>query len=165
VSVRPLQKHPLVKAARLRVGRYVERDQAIPALAALASVALTGPFELIVAADIIAHLSCPGAMLDSIKPLCSSASRLVVTTPHAFGLPNFLRFLAGRLRDGNERVMSFNSENICSRLQRYGVTVERLDTCYQAAAERGGWVFRLGRALFGMAPRLNGKLFVVARPA
>lgn len=131
----------------------------------LDEVALDGRFEVVVAADIIEHLSNPGAMLDGIKRFCGDDTRVVITTPHAFGRPNFLRFLAGRFRDGAEHVMTFNVDNICNLVERHGYTVERLDTCHQPHARRHGLLFALARAVFAAMPKLGGTLFMVARPA
>ncbi|MFQ5783929.1 MAG: class I SAM-dependent methyltransferase [Alphaproteobacteria bacterium] len=130
----------------------------------LEDVALDGPFDIVVAADIIEHLSSPGAMLDGIKRFCGAETRVVITTPHAFGLLNFIRFLLGRFRDGAEHVMTFNADNIHNLLERHGYAVERLDTCHQPHARRHGPLFTLGKVAFAAAPRLGGTLFVVARP-
>jgi len=130
----------------------------------LEALDLAGPFDVVVAADIIEHLSNPGAMLDGIRRLCRADSDVVITTPHAFGLPNYLRFLAGRFRDGAEHVMTFNADNIANLLARHGFRIIRLDSCHQANARRHGLAFGVARALLSAAPRLGGTLFVVARP-
>ena len=130
----------------------------------LEDLPLNSTFDVVVAADIIEHLSSPGAMLDGIKRFCTSASRVVITTPHAFGLLNYLRFLAGRFEEGHEHVMTFNVANIDNLLKRHGYEIDSLDTCYQSAATRKGWLFHLGKLLFRAFPSLGGTLFVVARP-
>ncbi len=128
----------------------------------LDALALDGRFDVVVAADVIEHLSRPGAMLEGLKRFCHAETRLVVTTPHAFGLPNYLRFLAGRFRDGAEHVMTFNADNIANLLERHGYAIERLDTCHQARARRRA-AFAPARAVLAAQPRLGGTLFVVAR--
>ncbi|MGA8705525.1 MAG: hypothetical protein WB646_00910 [Steroidobacteraceae bacterium] len=131
----------------------------------LDDVPLKTTFEIVVVADIIEHLSCPGAMLDGLRRFCTSASRVIITTPHAFGLLNYLRFLSGRFKEGNEHVMTFNIANICNLLTRHGYEIDCIDTCYQSAAKSKGWVFHLGKILFRAFPRLGGTLFVVAHLA
>lgn len=129
----------------------------------LGDLPLASKFEIIVAADIIEHLSCPGAMLDGIKRFCTDSSQVIITTPNAFGLLNFVRFLLGRFREGEEHVMTFNAINLSNLLTRHGYRIERLDTCHQSTAERKGWLFHIGKMLFRAFPRLGGTLFVVAR--
>lgn len=130
----------------------------------LDDVPLDTTFEIVVAADIIEHLSCPGAMLDGLKRVCTSASQVIITTPHAFSLLNYFRFLLGRFKEGNEHVMMFNIFNMRNLLTRHGYEIDLLDTCYQSAAESKGWLFHLGKMLFRAFPRLGGTLFVVAHP-
>lgn len=130
----------------------------------LDDVPLDTTFEIVVAADIIEHLSCPGAMLDGLKRFCTSATQVIITTPHAFSLLNYLRFLLGRFKEGNEHVMTFNIFNMRNLLTRHGYEIDLLDTCYQSAAESKGWLFHLGKMLFRAFPRLGGTLFVVAHP-
>ena len=130
----------------------------------LDDVPLNTTFEIVVAADIIEHLSCPGAMLDRLKRFCTSTTRVIITTPNAFGLLNYLRFLSGGFKEGNEHVMTFNMVNMCNLLSRHGYEIDRFDTCYQSAAESKGWLFHLGKMLLRAFPRLGGTLFVVAHP-
>jgi SAM-dependent methyltransferase len=130
----------------------------------LDEVDLDDTFELVVAGDIIEHLSNPGLMLDGIKRFCAPDSKVIVTTPHAHGLPNYLRFVRGSFSDGSH-VLSFNLDNMRNLLDRHGYDVERIDTCFeQGAKERGGILFRAGKAVISRFPRFGGTLFVIARP-
>ncbi len=120
-------------------------------------------FDVVIAADIIEHLSNPGGMLDGIKHFCSKASRVVITTPHAFGLPNFIRFLRGSFTDGEEHVMTFNFDNIENLLVRHGYEIQRFDTCFQAHASSSKVLFPIGKRIFTTFPKLGGTILVVAR--
>lgn len=131
----------------------------------LDEVPLDSKFEVVVAADIIEHLSCPGLMLEGIKRFCRDSTRVVITTPHAFGILNYIRFVFGRFRDGNEHVLTFNTDNVSNLLSRHGYRIDRLDTCYQAQAERKGVLFHLIRSFLSLLPRLGGTLLIVARVA
>jgi hypothetical protein len=131
----------------------------------LNEIPLNMRFEIVVAADIIEHLSCPGAMLDGIKRFCTSTTRVIITTPHAFGTLNYFRFLFGRFREGNEHVMTFNIVNMSNLLTRHGYEIDRIDTCHQSATESKSWLFDLGKLLFRAIPKLGGTLFIVARVA
>lgn len=129
----------------------------------LREVKLLGLFDVVVAADIIEHLSNPGALLEGIKLFCHDKSRILITTPNAFGLPNFIRFSLGHFRDGEEHVMTFNFDNIHNLLKRHGYEIERFDTCFQPFAKAHRLLFPIGKSVFRTIPRFGGTIFVVAR--
>jgi len=124
-------------------------------------------FDVVIAGDIIEHLSNPGRMLDGIMRFCSEDTRVVITTPNAFGAPNFLRHSAGRFCEGAEHVMSFNEQNLATLLRRHGYTITESHTCFQprSADAHNRLAFSLGTSLLKMYPRLGGTLLVVAKPA
>ena len=126
---------------------------------------LTRKFDVVVAGDIIEHLSNPGRMLDGIKRFCNGNTDVVITTPNAFGAPNFLRYSVGKFREGAEHVMSFNEQNLVSLLNRHGYSICELHTCFQprSADKHSAFVFSLGRKLFELLPRFGGTLLVVAK--
>ena len=65
-------------------------------------------FDVIVIGDLIEHLSNPGLMLYRIKKFCDERTKIIITTPNAFGLLNFIRYSINKFKEGNEHVMSFN---------------------------------------------------------
>lgn len=125
---------------------------------------LKGTFDVVIAGDIIEHLSNPGMMLDGIRVFCAEDTRVVLTTPNAFGLPNYGRFLLGGFKEGQEHVLSFNATTLSQLLNRHGYTVTRLETCFQRrSAESYGLRFRIGQRALALAPRFGGTLLVVAK--
>src|SRR5271169_783526 len=44
---------------------------------------ITRTFDVVIAGDIIEHLSNPGQMLDGIKRFCTGDTQIVITTPNA----------------------------------------------------------------------------------
>ena len=62
------------------------------------------PFDVIVAGDILEHMDGPGKALGNLRRFLEPTGHLVVSVPNAFGLPNYLRFLAGRFIDSPEHV-------------------------------------------------------------
>jgi 2-polyprenyl-3-methyl-5-hydroxy-6-metoxy-1,4-benzoquinol methylase len=128
----------------------------------LEELTLEGRFDVIIAADIIEHLSNPGRMLDGIRRICSAESTVVLTTPNAFGLPNYLRFCLGRFREGQEHVMTFNEQNLRNLLERHGYRVHELHTSFQGHARHLGPLFSFGKWALSTFPRLGGTLFAVA---
>lgn len=125
-------------------------------------LAFDRPFDTVVAADIIEHLSNPGLMLESLRPHCHADTRLIVTTPHAFGIPNVARYLAGRFREAPDHVMAFNLFGLGNLLERHGYVVEYVATCHQPTISGARYVF--GRAVFRRFPRFGGTIFLVASP-
>jgi len=123
-------------------------------------------FDVIIAGDIIEHLSNPGRMLDGIKRFCTNKTRIVVTTPNAFGAPNYLRHSAGRFREGAEHLMSFNEQNLTTLLRRHGYTVTESHTCFQprSADAHHRLAFKVAKSILNMFPRFGGTLLVIARP-
>jgi len=127
-------------------------------------VAGHGPFEVIVAGDIIEHLSCPGAFLDGARNVLADGGELIITCPNAFGLPNYLRFLAGRFHEGADHVLAFSRFSLSNLLRRHGWSVALLNTAHQERAERiVGPLFRWGRMALTRWPELGGTLVAVAK--
>ena len=125
---------------------------------------LSAKFDVILAGDILEHVSNPGSMLDGLRGLCHSETKLVLTTPNAFGLPNFLRFIAGRFVEGEEHVMTFNMQNLQHLLTRHGFKIEKAQTCYQGQARSLKLLFRIGSAFLRRFPKFGGTLLAVAVP-
>jgi|HubBroStandDraft_6_1064221.scaffolds.fasta_scaffold01037_13 SAM-dependent methyltransferase len=123
-------------------------------------------FDIGIAGDIIEHLSNPGRMLDGIKRFCRTGTRVIITTPNAFGAPNYLRYSAGKFREGAEHVMSFNEQNLVTLLQRHGYAVAESHTCFQprSAEAHNSLAFRAGKSILRLFPRFGGTLMVIATP-
>lgn len=125
---------------------------------------LNKEFDIILAGDIIEHISNPGKMLEGIKRFCGHNTLVVISTPHAFGLLNFLRFLFRRFTDGNEHVMTFNMDNISNLLKRHGYLIDEINTCFHKESARAHPIlFYPGKMFFSLFPRLGGTLLIFAR--
>ena len=127
----------------------------------LEDVSITDTFDVIVAGDIIEHLSNPGLMLDGIKRFCNSNTTVIISTTHAFSLMNFVRYLFGRFHEGGEHYMTFNIQNVLNLLDKHGYNVISIDTCHQQRARKYA-LFFLGQKIFQMFPKFGGSLFIVA---
>lgn len=119
---------------------------------------LAPEFDLIVVGDLIEHLSNPGLMLDGLRAICRKDTRIILTTPHAFGLAPFLRHLQGTFVEGRQHVMTFNKQNLRNLVERHGFEVETTGTCYQVESADGSLVFNLGKFIFERFPKLGGTL-------
>lgn len=121
-------------------------------------------FDVAVAGDIIEHLSNPGKMLDGVKKRLKPDGLLVISTPNAFGLPGYLRFIAGRYREGLQHVLAFNPIVLQQLLERHGYEITQEFTCHQhAAAASHGWLFGPGKFFFSCFPKFGGTLLVIAK--
>jgi 2-polyprenyl-3-methyl-5-hydroxy-6-metoxy-1,4-benzoquinol methylase len=122
-------------------------------------------FDVVVAGDIIEHLSNPGKMLDGVSRWLRPGGVLIVSAPNSMGLPAFVRYLFGRFREGLQHVLCFNPITLAQLLERHGYQVRQAMTCHQSAAARQhGWRFAAGRSCFRLFPKLGGTLLFVAQP-
>lgn len=124
-----------------------------------ADVALPS-IDVIVAGDLLEHLSCPGAMLDAIHALSDPSTVLLITSPNAFSLLNFLRNSSGKTLEGPDHVGSYNVFTLSNLLIRHSWHVKEVWTCHQDRAT-ASFGFSAGRLLFKALPRWGGTLFVV----
>jgi 2-polyprenyl-3-methyl-5-hydroxy-6-metoxy-1,4-benzoquinol methylase len=131
----------------------------------LGELHLNPEFDLVVVGDLIEHLSNPGHMLDGVRALCRKDTKVILTTPHAFGLAPFLRHLTGKFREGQQHVMTFNAQNLRNLIERHGFRIEEHGTCYQSESADGSLAFALGKRLFEAFPKLGGTLIFILAPS
>jgi len=122
---------------------------------------MNSKFDVLVVSDIIEHLSNPGLMLEGIKRFCDQNSIIIITTPHSFGLMNYLRFIFGKFHEGTEHVITFNIPNLINLLKKHGFHVETIDMCYQNHSYKKK-LFKIGKLFFKRFPKFGGTIFVVA---
>jgi 2-polyprenyl-3-methyl-5-hydroxy-6-metoxy-1,4-benzoquinol methylase len=121
-------------------------------------------FDVIVVGDIIEHLSNPGLLLDGMKRFCGPDSKVILTTPNAFGLITYFRFCLGIFKDGLEHVMTFNEQQLRHLFERHGYEIEQVHGCYQSVASaKHRLLFPAGKVFFKLFPKLSGTHFVIAR--
>jgi 2-polyprenyl-3-methyl-5-hydroxy-6-metoxy-1,4-benzoquinol methylase len=128
----------------------------------LEDVPLEQTFDVIVAGDIIEHLSNPGLFLSGVRRFARPDTQFILTTPNAFGLPAFVRYARNKFREGAEHVLCFNAENLANLLQRHGWTIDDCFTCYQGRST-AHTLFRFGKWLLQAFPKFGGTLGVTAR--
>jgi 2-polyprenyl-3-methyl-5-hydroxy-6-metoxy-1,4-benzoquinol methylase len=121
------------------------------------------PFDLVVAADIIEHLSNPGMMLDGVKKFLKPDGQLIVSTPNAMGLLAHLRHCVGRFREGSQHVLCFNALTLAQLLERHGYEVIATHACRQREARTAPrLLFKLGCGFFRAFPKFGGTLIFAA---
>jgi SAM-dependent methyltransferase len=129
------------------------------------SLSAEPPFELVVFGDILEHLSNPGRALDGVRAMLAPGGEILVTCPNAFGLPNYMRFLAGRYREGADHVASYSKLTLAHLLRRHGFMVDRVYTAIDRMPRTTGKraLYRTAASLFKVFPELGGTLVIVAR--
>ncbi len=121
-----------------------------------------GQFEVIVVGDIIEHLSNPGLMLNGLRGILNEDTKVIVTTPSAFGLPNLMRFLLNRYREGNDHVLSFSAFTLTHLFRRHGYILSTFHTCYHVASSKErSLLFIVGKVILKLFPKWGGTLFCV----
>jgi hypothetical protein len=129
----------------------------------LGKLLLERRFDVILAGDIIEHLSNPGAFLGELMQ-CGPATTVLLTTPNAFGIRLALRNLGGRLDDSHEHVYMFSPLVLRNLFYRYGFTdLTFYGGMQETVISHSAFGRRLGSLFFRKFPRLAGTLCVLAR--
>lgn len=129
----------------------------------LEKVHLNETFEVIVVGDLIEHLANPGLLLNGMKRFCDENTRIIITTPNAFGLLNFIRYFFNRFKEGDEHVMTFNTQNISNLVSRFNYKIVSIDTSHQVHAKAYGIRFHIIKFFFKLFPKLSGTLFLIIK--
>jgi 2-polyprenyl-3-methyl-5-hydroxy-6-metoxy-1,4-benzoquinol methylase len=129
------------------------------------SMDLGRTFDVVLAGEIIEHLSCPGAFLDAARRHLTAGGRLVLTTPNAFAVVNFVYRLAGQPRVNKQHVCWYDEVTLRQLLQRHDFRV--VEVAYLRHRTPGRVRSLLARAVRSvLPPRLaENTLCVVAAPA
>jgi SAM-dependent methyltransferase len=137
------------------------------------------PADVVVAGEIIEHLDAPGPFLRAMRGLVRADGELVLTTPNAYRLLNFLAPLSGSELVHPDHTSWQSPRTLRTLLERSGWEVEAMayyrNPRRKITRERGlgryvaGHGANLARALYGQAGRLapfwSDGMIVCARPA
>ena len=80
-------------------------------------------FEVVWAGELIEHLSCAGAFLDGARRHLEPGGRLVLTTPNAFAVSNFVYRIGGRPRVNRGHTCWYDETTLSQLLRRHGYDV------------------------------------------
>lgn len=123
-------------------------------------------FQLIVAADVVEHLSNFGKFLDGVKSLLSENGKLVLTTPSAFSIKRMVPMvLMGVERVHPDHTAYYSLATLKRILSRYGFEIEE-GAMFQW--QNPTWKNRLVNAAFApfvalSGGRLSDEIAVIAR--
>jgi SAM-dependent methyltransferase len=142
---------------------------------ALAGLGLE-PADVVVAGELIEHLDQPGRFLEAVKVLVKPTGTLLITTPNALSMTNFLGSLMQRELVNPDHVSWFSWHTLKTLLGRHGWTIR--DVAYYGfpqvpmpeAAQRADRMRvrtfnsyqRFSRPLFRLRPTLSDGIIVVA---
>jgi len=129
----------------------------------LEEVKLFKKFDVILFTDLMEHLSNPGLALEGIKRFMDNKSEVIFSVPHSFGLPNYIRYICGRFKEGNQHVANYNYANINNLLKRHGFKIIEVYTGYEKNWSGIKGIFTLIPITFmKIFPKYGGTLIVVA---
>lgn len=123
------------------------------------------PADVVVAGEIIEHLSLPGQFLEDLGRCLAPGGRAILTTPNAYGFWTQTMNLLGRSEStfvSKEHVAWYSAQTLGRLLDRHGWTIRQ--SCYlcpdpnQLASRRLRWI----KSLPERVPRLRPILGVVA---
>jgi 2-polyprenyl-3-methyl-5-hydroxy-6-metoxy-1,4-benzoquinol methylase len=80
-------------------------------------------FDVIFAGEVIEHLSCPGAFLDAAHRHLAPEGIIVLTTPNAFAISNFVYRIGGQPRVNSGHTCWFDEVTLRQLLNRHGFEV------------------------------------------
>jgi predicted TPR repeat methyltransferase len=132
----------------------------------LGELSLDESFDIVVAGDLMEHLTSPGAMLNGIKRFLRPGGHFVMSTVNAFGLNFQLRRWLGTYTEHPEHVCFFSPETVVHMLERHGYAVLEILGCYTEPPRtfKGKVEFVVGAPLFRRVPVLAGTLVALATP-
>lgn len=92
-------------------------------------------FDVIVAAELMEHLSSPGHFLECVKKHLNTDGKLIITTPNVFSLGNILRIIKMLINrriktDNAEHVGWYNKQNLIQLAERHGYKMLEFKTFY-----------------------------------
>jgi 2-polyprenyl-3-methyl-5-hydroxy-6-metoxy-1,4-benzoquinol methylase len=82
-------------------------------------------FDIVVAGEILEHLSNPGKALESINQVLTNSQLLVITVPNAYSFKGFCRAVFGYEFIHEDHVLHHSPYTLKSLLARYGFKIEQ----------------------------------------
>jgi SAM-dependent methyltransferase len=121
-------------------------------------------FDVVWAGELIEHLSCAGGFLDAARRHLVPGGRLVLTTPNAFAVSNFVYRLGGRPRVNRGHTCWYDETTLSQLLRRHGYEV--LEVAYLPHRTPGRGRALVAGAVRSILPRhlAENTLMVVATP-
>jgi SAM-dependent methyltransferase len=128
------------------------------------ALCLDRTFDVVFAGELVEHLSNPGRFLDAARRHLAPGGRLVLTTPNAFAVSNFVYRVGGRPRVNRGHVCWYDETTLGQLLDRHGYEV--VEVAYLPHRTPGRVRSVLARLVRATLPRhlAENTLLVVASP-
>ena len=122
-------------------------------------------FQVVWAGELIEHLSCAGGFLDAARRHLEPDGLLVLTTPNAFAVSNFVYRIGGRARVNPEHTCWYDETTLSRLLQRHGYDI--VEVGYIGHRTPGRLRALLANTVRSLLPHnlAENALLVVATPA
>jgi 2-polyprenyl-3-methyl-5-hydroxy-6-metoxy-1,4-benzoquinol methylase len=121
-------------------------------------------FDVVFAGEVIEHLSCAGAFLERARRHLEPGGILVLTTPNAFAVSNFVYRIGGRARVNAGHTCWYDETTISQLLTRHGYEVVETDYVRHRTPGRVRALAARGVRSVLPARLAENTLLVVARP-
>lgn len=121
-------------------------------------------FDVILAGEVIEHLSNPGRFLESVGHYMSHKTLLILTTPNLFGLKMFLHSIVGNQRIHPDHSLGFTFSLLENILSRHNYTIVEWLTTVERFSSKRNWLANLAfHGFFSLLPYYADALIVVAK--
>jgi SAM-dependent methyltransferase len=111
----------------------------------LSLVAKRGPFDVIVAGEIIEHVRAPQSVLDFAAPLLAPGGQLLITTPNPYAAWRVRNGQCGRTWENADHVVYCFPAGIAEMADRAGLRLVQYGTIYRKVP----WIGRAARHWLG----------------
>ena len=98
-------------------------------------------FDLVIAGEIVEHLSNPGAFLTSCAKVLTDDGVLLITIPNTFGIRRYIHSLFGVENYHPDHTFYFSENTLKTLAQRHGFSIFR--SYYYASSPGKSWLKRL----------------------
>ena len=121
-------------------------------------------FDIVIAGDLLEHITCPGAMLNGVKDLLSQNGKLIISTNNAFGLHYQIKRWLGRYSEHFEHVCFYSPETLHHLFERHNYKIVEIYGAYTVPPHSfvDKFLFFIGSPIFKIFPVLAGTLVIVA---
>lgn len=117
-------------------------------------------FDVVVAGEILEHLSNPGLALDALHYNLNLETRLIITVPNAYSFKGFCRALIGHELIHPDHTLHHSLRTLTNLLSRHGFTVISAFTFINGGA---GYLASIANQLLRVFPQLAEGIGVVCR--
>ncbi len=120
-------------------------------------------FDLIIAGELIEHLSNPGLFLKGIARHMGKNTELLISTPNAFGFIRFIDALIRRERTRPDHVAWHSVRTLTQLLEANGLKVkEIIFYSFLSGKKRSVFLTKIRRLIFKVFPYLSDGLIAIA---